>query len=83
MNTEEAIEFEKSRLCLSEETLKKQKDVIKLLQSGKKYKQMWEELEKNTTSEGLLSMNGEDFRSMREMIKEKYFPENEGGERRK
>jgi len=41
----------------------------------KKYKNMWGELERCTTSDDLLHMNGEDFRNTREIIKDKYFPE--------
>ena len=40
-----------------------------------KYKNMWGELERCTTSDDLLHMNGEDFRNTREIIKDKYFPE--------
>ena len=39
-----------------------------------KYKNMWGELERCTTSDDLLHMNGEDFRNTREIIKDKYFP---------
>jgi len=69
MKIEEAIEFiEKYRFAKNSKT----DEIIKLLLEGKSYRQMWEELEKNTTSEYGLSMNGEDFVSMRKMIKEKY-----------
>ena len=40
----------------------------------KKYKNMWGKLERCTTSDDLLHMNGEDFRNTREIIKDKYFP---------
>jgi len=66
MKTKEAIEFvERYRYAKDSKT----DDIIKLLEEGKKYKQMWRELEKNTTSNGLLHMNGEDFKNMREMTK--------------
>jgi len=42
-----------------------------------KYKNMWGELERCTTSDDLLHMNGEDFRNTREIIKDKYFPKGE------
>ena len=39
-----------------------------------KFKNMWGELERCTTSNDLLHMNGEDFRNTKEIIKDKYFP---------
>ena len=52
----------------------KYNQVIILLQQGEKYRLMVEEIEKNVFTYGYLNMNGEDFRGMVEMIKDKYFP---------
>jgi len=48
-------------------------EIIALLERGDKFEKMWDMLEQCTTSNDLLHMNGEDFRSTREFIKDKYF----------
>lgn len=81
MNTKEAIELlEKSWIGIGDKIIiniseSDANSIISLLQQGERYKKAWEELKKNTTSNGLLNMNGEDFKSMREYIEDKYFPE--------
>jgi len=73
MDTKEAIEFFKkargSYIYIRELDDKLFDEIIDLLEQGEKYRLMVEEIEKN-----VLNMNGEDFRGMVEMIKDKYFP---------
>ena len=82
MNTKEAIEIiTDDRNGSRRIDIREADEIIVLLQQGKRYRLMVEEIEKNVFTYGYLNMNGEDFRGMVdlpyykvEMIKDKYFP---------
>jgi len=80
MNMEKAIETlncMQAHFCNNQNSMDNINNIIKLLQCGEKYEEMWDNLTNDLfcrTGKDLMHMNWEDFMKIIKKTKQKYFP---------